>query len=583
LWLAWSVAAALALGLAPFALLHFRERPPAPVAPVRFQISLPKPVKYLQLSPDGRQLAFHAERRLWVYSLESGEARDLASNTTGSVPFWSPDGRFIGYASEGKLKKIEATGGTPQTVADFDGLWGGGAWNQDDVIVFGDRRLGLFRVPVSGGVPVQITKLDSARHENTQYGPVFLPDGRHLLYLRSSTDEGKTAIYPASLDARPEQQPSRALVASNSQPVYSPSVDPNTGYLLFVRGGTLMAQPFDNRRLELKGLAAPVAGQVHDNIPGAVYTACSASANDVLVFPQTSAFDARLTWYDREGKVMGTIEDPGSYVDLALSPDGMRLAVTKERGGADASNIWLLDLSRGGAISRFTFGSLTDRGPVWSPAGNRIIFSANRDGFYDLYQKPANGGKDEEVLLKSSDDKVATSWSRDGRFLLYTAVHPKTRSDIWVLPLGGDRKPIPFLITEFKERQARFSPEGNWVAYTSDESGHDEVYVRSFSMNSAGTAVEAGGRWPISNGFGVDPRWRGDGRELYYRSRDGRIMAVEITANRAFRAGSPQPLGVSTVMLWDAAGDGRRFIARGTTSGSRLYTVILNWQASLKK
>jgi Tol biopolymer transport system component len=222
-------------------------------------------------------------------------------------------------------------------------------------------------------------------------------------------------------------------------------------------------------------------------------------------------------------------------------------------GGADAVNIWLLDLSRGGASTRFTFGSLVDTNPVWSPDGSRIIFSSNRDGPYNLYQKPANGVKDEEVLLKSSEDKEATSWSRDGRFLVYTVVHPKTKADIWVLPLDGDRKPVPFLITEFNERQARFSPDGHWVAYTSDESGQDEVYVRSFSMNSAGTAVEAGGKWPISSGFGRQPHWRRDGRELYYQSRGGRILPVEIATNPAFRAGNPQPLGVSTFPSWDSA------------------------------
>jgi Tol biopolymer transport system component len=192
--------------------------------------------------------------------------------------------------------------------------------------------------------------------------------------------------------------------------------------------------------------------------------------------------------------------------------------------------------------------------------------------------------KEEEVLLKSSEDKYATSWSRDGRFLLYTAVHPKTKSDIWVLPLEGDRKPVPFLITEFNERQARFSSDGHWVGYTSDESGQDEVYVRSFSMNSAETAVEAGGKWQISNGLGADPRWRGDGRELYYRSTDRTVMAVEIATNPAFRAGNPQPLGASTfALVWDSAADGRRFLSLAPKSGPPPYTVVLNWQAGLKK
>lgn len=265
------------------------------------------------------------------------------------------------------------------------------------------------------------------------------------------------------------------------------------------------------------------------------------------------------------------------------SRDGTRLALTKNSGGADTRNIWLLDLSRGGASTRFTFSPLSDMGPVWSADGSRMIFSSNRDGPYNLYQKPTNAAEDEVVLLKSGEDKRATSWSRDGRYLLYEVVQPKTKLDLWVLPLEGGRKPLPFLSTEFKEGAGRFSPDGHWVAYTSNESGQDEVYVRSFSMNAAGTAIEAGGKWPISNGFGVDPRWRGDGRELYYRSRGGGLMSVGISTQPAFRAGNPQPLGVSSSSVWDSTADGGRFLSLAGKSGPQPLTVVLNWQAGLKK
>lgn len=246
--LAWSVAALLAMSLAPVAFLHFREKPPAPATPVRFQIQAPGNTKlgpYLKLSPDGRKLAFVAGDRLWVHFLESGESRDLTA--ADSSPFWSPDSRFIGYPFQGKLKKIEATGGAPQTVADLPGGWGAGAWDQDDVIVFGASTLphpggGLFRVPASGGVPAQITGLDPARQELFHYCPSFLPDGRHFVYIRSSADEEKSAIYLGSLDAQPERQSSKFLVASNWGPVYASSADPSTGYLLFMRRGTLMAR-----------------------------------------------------------------------------------------------------------------------------------------------------------------------------------------------------------------------------------------------------------------------------------------------------------------------------------------------------
>ena len=584
LWLAWSVAAAATVGLAPIAVLHFREKPPAPVA-IRFQFQFQAPKNasggFSSLSPDDRMLAFFAGDRLWVHSMESGETRDLA-DSDGGVPFWSPDSRFIGYTSQKKVMRIEATGGLPQTVASCE-KWGAGAWNQDGVIVFADASEGLFRVPALGGVRLPITALDPARQENMHFGPSFLPDRRHFVYSRHSTDEKKDAIYLGSVDAKPGQQSSKPLLASKWQAMYVPSADAGTAYLLFVRERTLMAQPFDNRRMELKGQAQPVAeGLADDNSGNGGWAGFSATAHD-LVFQEDRVLDRQLTWYDREGKVLGTLGQPGDYQASALSPNGKWLAVsTKNRQGAD---IWLLDLSRDGASTRFTFGSAINTDPVWSPDGSHIVFSSNRDGWFNLYQKPANGVTEEEVLLKSDRNKHPTSWSRDGRFLLYTVGEPKTMNDLWLLHLDHDMKAVPFLATEFDERQARFSPDGHWVAYTSNESGHAEVYVRPFSMNSAGTAVEAGGRWLISSGSASTPRWRGDGRELYYRSGNGGIMAVEIATTPAFRVGKPQPLGIAYFGPggWDVTADGKRFLGLSANGGPQPFTVVLNWQAGLKK
>ena len=581
-WLAWSVAAAAIMGFASIAFLHFREKPPAPATPVRFPIPVPDNAELaLSVSPDGRKLAFIAGVKLWVYSFETGESRELAAS--GGVPFWSPDSRYIGYPSEGKVKKIEASGGPAQTVAEFrGGQWGCGAWNRDDVIVFGDRATGMFRVPASGGAPVQITALDPARHENNQFCPSFLPDGRHFVYVRASPPPGQSAIFLGSVDAKPEQQSLRPLVASDSQPVYAPSTDPETGYLLFVRERTLMAQQFDNRQMEMKGQAVPIAEQVSYKGAGAIYVALSASANGVLVYPRRSVSDLQFTWYDREGKVMGTAGEPGAYQSAALSPDGTRLATTMG-SGAYSGNLWVLDLAPRGGSTRLTYRAGADMSPVWLPDGSRIVFSSNRDGPFNLYQKPANGAKDEEVLLATREDKHPTSWSPDGRFLLYTEIHPKTKRDIWALPMEGGGKPFPFLVTEFAERQARFSPDGRWVAYVSDESGRTEVYVRRFSLNSTGTGVEPGGRWPVSNEFGEGPHWRGDGRELYYVSADRRVMAVDVAANPEFRAGNPKPLGVSVSGWgWDCTADGKRFISLADKGGSP-YEAVLNWQAGLKK
>jgi len=532
-------AAALAIGLAALAFVHFREKPSAPEAPVRFQVQAPEnapPTALLTLSPDGRKLALIAGGRLWVHFLESGETRDLMA--TEGLPFWSPDSRFLGYQSAGKIRKIEATGGPSQIVADLPGGWDGGAWSRDDVIVFGAEGSGLFRVPASGGVPIQITRVDPGRQEQVHAQPSFLPDARHFVYARASTSPEESAIYLGSVDAKPEQQSLKPLVASTWGAVYAPSADPSTGYLLFMREGTLMAQPFDNRRWELTGRPTAIAEQVADNGGGTGGVgAFSSSSNDVLVFRRGAISGLQLKWLDRAGKMLGTAGEPGDYQGMALSPDGTHVALAK-RSGPLASNIWMLDLSRE-TSTRFTFASEHDTDPVWSPEGDRIAFTSGND----LYQKPASSAKDAEAMLKSSEVKHATNWSRDGRFLLYTVVRPGANADIWVLPMVGDRKPVSFLATEFAERQAHFSPDGHWVAYASDAAGprgHPEIYVRSFSMEPAGTVVKAGGQWQISSGGGFEPRWRGDGRELYYRSYpDGRVMAVEIAGGPSFRAGKP--------------------------------------------
>jgi Tol biopolymer transport system component len=574
-WLGWSVAAVLAAGLAAVMFLYVREKPAVPAASIRFQIPAPDNAALdalLNLSPDGRKLAFIAGDRLWVHFLESGESRNLT--VSGGTPFWSPDSRFIAYPFAGKINKIEVSGGPPETVTVSCCRWGGGAWSQDNLIIF-SIQAGLFRVPASGGTPVQITAVDPSRQETSHHSPSFLPDGRHFVYSRRSRIEGKSAIYLGSVDAKPEQQISTPLMSSFWGPKYASSPDPRAGYLLFVREDTLMAQPLDNRRFELIGHAAPLAEDMSDG------RAFSVSDNGALVYHR-SASDRQLTWYDRDGHVTGAAGVPGNFHGLTLSPDGTRLAAMKLRA-ADASSLWLLDLSRGGAGTRFTFGS-SDSDPLWSPDGGRIVFSSNRIGHYDLYQKPANGSTDEVVLLASAEDKNGTSWSRDGRFLLYTVFRQETKNDIWVFPLEAGKKPFPFLATEYNEVDASFSPDGRWVAYTSYESGGAEVYVRSFSMNKAGTAVEAGGKWLISNGGGSGPRWRSDGRELYYLSLNNRVMAVGIATTPAFRQEKPQALGLVVDGDWDFSADGKHFLAPALkNSKPEPFTVVLNWQAGLKK
>ena len=608
-WL-WPIVAGVAtLGLAALAFIHFREKAPAAPEPVRFQIPAPEKSNFISgpsVSPDGRRIVFAAKGpdgriSLWVHSLGSLESRLLAGTEGVSPPlFWSPDSRLIAFAGPGKLKKVDASGGPPQTVCDLPGQWRGGGWSRDGVIVFGVAGKGLMRVSDAGGAASPLTTVDSSHQEISHSAPTFLPDGRHFVYHRGSTSEN-SGIYLGSLDAKPEQQSSRRLVATGSDVAYAPSPnpplgDPGVGHLLFVREGALMAQAFDARRLELAGEAVPIA----EDLPEVGPPFFSVSTTGVLAYRSgnDSANPAlQLTWFDRAGKILGTAGEPGQYNTMALSPDGARVAFSRNdaqaagKGGAGAgggnTDIWLYEFSRG-ASTRLTFDPGLDWFAVWSPDGSRIIFSSGRDGNSNLYQKVSSGAGNEDALLKSDETKYADDWSPDGRFLMYGLGR---QAGLKVLPLtGDDRKPRPYLETE-SASQARFSPDGRYVAYTSDQSGKNEVYVRPFPTAS-------GGKWMVSKGGGNQPHWRRDGKELFYISADSKMMAVEVAgASGAFQSGIPKVLFAAPIFgggtatnttRYDVTADGKKFLinsvpAETTPVTSPPITVVLNWQAGLKK
>ncbi len=582
--------AAITIALLAWAPWHAATLP-APAVVVRFQIPLPEKTTMtttgtFALSPDGRELAFAAigpdgVQRLWVRPLDSLEARPLPGSEAPQFPpfFWSPDSKYIAFDAGGKLKKIDISGGPAQTLCEVHGAAVGGSWNRDGVIIFAEVPGVLMRVSSDGGSPSRLTIMDSSQGETTQVLPVFLPDGRHFLYLRIYATPGKGGVYVGSLDAKPEEQGSERLSPSVDSD-YTPSFDGSE--LLFVRDGTLMAQPFDPRRLELSGEALIVAEHVGTFGSLGFF---SGSDNGVLVYRNGSQEQhLQLTWFDRQGKAVGTAGEPSDFLSAALSPDGARVAFSQF--GTSRNGIWMLDVSRK-TSTRFTFDPAVTS-PVWSPDGSRVVFSSYTNGY--LYQKLTSGAKDEEPLVKSSENKLATSWSRDGRFLLYTATDPKTKGDLWVLPFGGDKKPVAFLRTEFDERDGHFSPDGHWVAYTSNESGRNEIYIRAFSPDSVAAPSDTGGKWLISTDGGTDPRWRGDGKELYYRGTGGRLMAVEIATNPTVRAGIPQVLfvvppegGPAQGSRWDVTSDGKRFLIPVGESTSTPFTVVQNWRAGLKK
>ena len=582
-WVLAGVSLSAALGLAA---LHFRQAP-IEAGPARFFVFPPEQTTLAMgpaapqaaVSPDGRTLAFTAtasdkQTHLWVRPLDSLIPRKLAGTEDASFPFWSPDNRFIAFFALGKLKKIDVYGGLPQALCAAP--WGnGGTWNRDGVIVFAPNREGaLARVSVTGGTPSDVTALDRRRRETGHYWPQFLPDGRHFLYLALSGQRENRGIYVGSLE--PEEV--RRVLKTEVRAAYTPP-----GYLLFVQLGTLMAQRFNPNRLQLTGEPVRIAEEVAYN-PSNGRTTVSVSENGVLVYRTGGVGGlptSELAWFDRDGKRIGSAGGPGLYMRPALSPDGKRIAVQRRDAQTGADDIWLIDLARS-TLLRFTFGSFNQTHPVWSPDGSRIVFASDRDGTSNLYQKTSSGAGSEDLLLASDTAKYSTDWSPDGRFIAYENQDPKTGSDLWLLPLFGDRKPIPFLRTEFNEGQGQFSPDGRWMAYSSDESGRREVYMQAFPAPS--------GKWQISTAGGTFPRWRRDGKELFYIAADRKLMAVAVQADSAVQAGQPQALfeprifGIP-VVPYAVSADGQRFLVNTQTeeTNSSPLTVVLNWTAELKK
>ena len=596
-WLWKSIAAVFIVAFALVGFVHFREKPPISNPRVQFQITLPQNMSVgaanpFALSPDGKRLAFWGAGsdgvlRLWIHALDSMEAQSLpgTDQSRPGIPYWSPDSRFIAYGAGGKLRRVDVAGGPAQDICDLSGYGIGGSWNRDDMIVFGDFNASnkIMKVPARGGVPTPVTELNS--QDICTIYPMFLPDGRHFLYLRRSSIPDVTGIYVGSLDAKPEEQNPRRLLASTSLIVYAPSQDSASGQLLFLRGKTLMAQQFDCERLELTGDPVSVVENVGSYLSQGYFTA---STNGILVYRNEFDQLSQPAWFDHQGIKRGIVGKVGSYEGVALSPDGTQTAVGYQ------NDIWLVDLLRG-TNRRLTLGQNKNTTPVWSPDGRRIIFSSNRGrGMMNLYEKSASGAKEEKLILKSEDDKTPTSISRDGRFLLYTANNPKTRHDIWVCPVENGCTGTPLLHTEFSEFDGHFSPDMRWIAYVSDDTGSSEIYVAEIRQFSGKQSLEVGERWQISQDGGTAPRWKGNGKELYYHRPDGRIMSVEVTAGAVFRPGTPrtlfqsQPLDsalASRIENWDVALDGDRFLMATLLPESLRspFKVVLNWTSLLKK
>ncbi|HEV8367882.1 MAG TPA: protein kinase [Pyrinomonadaceae bacterium] len=557
----------------------YLRRTPTEARPVRLLINPPEKTGFgpFAISPDGLRLAFvttdeSGKTILWVRPLDSITAQPLPGTEEATLPFWSPDSRFIGFFAGGKLKKVEVSGGTVQTLCNAV-VPRGGTWNRDGVILFAPTpNEPIFQVSAAGGAPTPLTKLDPSHQESSHRWPYFLPDGRHFLYAINGGPQSQ-GIYVRSLDAKENR---RLLDTPNSVVAYAAP-----GFLLFRRESTLMAQAFDADKLQLSGESFPVAEQVGYDV-ASFQTFFSVSETGILVYSGGSYGNSQLIWVDRAGKEIGSLGGPGNFIRPWLSPDGKRVAVdgVDPQGNRD---IWLLDLATG-QPTRFTFDPATELFSVWSPDGTRIIFSSDKEGPRQIYQKPATGAGKQELLVKSDDNKFPSDWSADGRFILYTVNDPKTKLDIWVLPLFGDQKPFPFLQTEANERNAKFSPDGRWIGYTSDESGINQIYVQTFPAS--------GGKWQVSTNGAYFLAWRRDGTELFYVAIDRKMMTVNVKAEGAnFKSGQPTPLFDMHVPSFNAAvtqfavaPDGQRFLVSNTVGGLNTgpITVVLNWTADLK-
>jgi serine/threonine protein kinase/Tol biopolymer transport system component len=590
-WLWQGVAAALAV-IAAATIWALWPKPLAPVKSTRFQVPLPENEDYglyMAFSPDGRKLAFSTRGRqpgVWIRDLEALETRHLAGTENAAALFWSPDSRFLAFGGGGQLKKIEVSGGPPQTLCEAGGI-GMGSWSRDGVIIFGSSAQGpLRRVSASGGVATDITAVNRQRGESFHSSPIFLPDGRHFLYLLGGSPE-VNGIYVGSLDAKPEEQKRERLLATRFSVGYTPSQDPAGGRLFFMRDTTLMSQLFDAGRLQLTGEPIAVAEQLGTSGYHGFFSVSPSGALAFRTGAQAAGF--QLTWFDRQGKTQGTFGDLRPDQGVALSADGARAAVRDTFTTANG-DIWTLDFARG-VRTRLTFRQTIGSSPIWSSDGSRIAFAAGNT-MDTLYEKASSGAGDEKELYKKPGEiKFPSSWSHDARFLLYYTTNvPQTGQDVWVLPLEGDRKPALLLGTQFNEREGSFSPDMRWIAYTSNESGRPEVYVRPFLASGPTGAPSLGeGKWQVSKDGGTLAKWRADGRELIFRAPNGSPMAVDVSATgAAFQAGVPKQLFAPppNVGDWDVTADGKRFLAAvppGQQTTQTPITVVLNWQAALQK
>jgi serine/threonine protein kinase len=584
--LPWVIAAVPTLLLV--AVLARDWRRPSPVREVtRFSILAPEKAMFtppgelssaqMALSPDGRTLAFVANPQgarplLWIRPLDSLNAVPLAGTEDALHPFWSPDGRSLGFFTPTSLKRVEASGGTSLRLC--DSVAGrGGSWSNGVIVFANSSPSPLSRVADTGGESQQATSFDVARADDRHRFPFFLPDGRRFLFWARSSKREDTGIYVGSLDSHV----ARLVLKSDAMGEYA------AGYLLTVQQGMLVAYPFDEKSAQVKGNPIRIAeGVLTGNPPG--YGPFSVSGAGALAYSSPHAKSRQLVWFDRSGRRIGIVGEPGDYSTPRLSPDEKRIAVAVREESKTNTDLWVFDSTRG-TWSRLTFDPAAERAPLWSADGSRIVFASGASGVLDLYERSSSGSGEARLLVRTASDKFPSDWTRDGRFVVYHTFGASGTWDIWAAPTDGG-KPLSLLSSKFTEAQGQVSPDGNWIAYASDESGRFEIYVTQFP--------EKRGRWQISTTGGSQPWWRGDGKELFYLGPEQTLMSVAVRpGGDAFEAAVPAALFKANFpavvpAFWSnyvATADGQRFLVAELLpeAAATPINVVLNWTAGLKK
>ncbi|MGD0773356.1 MAG: hypothetical protein ABSC05_11100 [Candidatus Solibacter sp.] len=586
----WAIGAGIlalaATSLAAVLLLH--QKPAAAV--LKFSVTQPENTTYPgmpSVSPDGRYLAFSAvgpegKRMLWLRPLDALHATVIQGSEGASAPFWSPDSQSIAFFGGKFLKKVKITGGVPENICAAEAAPGGGAWNKDGTILFAPSLSeGFSRVAASGGKPQPVLKLDESKLERADLWPQFLPDGKHFVFYQQTDLAETSGVYLGSIDP-PEYH---RLFTSQTNAVYSAAAPdaPKTGYLLFIDERDLKAQPFNVSRLDITGATITLGNDI-GAVRSLALAPISVSTTGVLVYQGVGQPTRQMVWIDRSGRQIATAGEPGTWGPPRISPDGTHAVAAKTGPDGKTAHLWQLDVS--GTAEQITDGPMHEGSPIWSPDGSHIAYFGKQGDAFDIFTRGVQAGAKPELLMKSADQKFPSDWSHDGRYILYTLSGVGTHLDIWGLSVG-DRRSAPVLDTVYSEGFATISPDGKWLAYQSDQTGHNEVYVQAFDGLNNGTRR----RWMVSKGGGL-PRWRSDSSELFYMTNDGRIMSapIRVGADGGIEAGQAVTLFQTRPVpkswnLYDATPDGQRFLVNTPLEWTSAVpiTVVTNWTEKLKE